>query len=64
MRQDIRIEDIAEALTGHLAYHRSLEKKLEKMTRERDYWREKAEPGWDKRERLAALDGEIRLMRQ
>ncbi len=37
---------------------------LKELKRERDDWRELAEPGWRQRELESALDGEIRLQRE
>lgn len=54
----------ADMVAGELAYRESLEKQVEELKRERDMWREAAEPGWGRREMESALDGEIRLLRE
>lgn len=54
----------ADLIADELERRDSMEKQIEKLKQERDYWRELAEPGWKERERQAALDGEIRLLRE
>lgn len=51
-------------IAAELSYRDSLEKQVKDLKRERDMWREAAEPGWTERERRAALAGEIRLLRE
>lgn len=55
---------LVDALVQHREYVKDLEQRYKRLERERDNWREMAEPGWNERERRAALDGEIRLLRE
>lgn len=61
---NLTIDDIAAALNDHIAYTRGLEKKLKETERLRDVYRDSADPGWRQRDLEAALDGEIRLLRE
>ncbi len=54
----------ADMIAGELEYRQSLEKQVRDLKRERDMWREAAEPGWRERDIRAAIDGEIRLLRE
>jgi len=60
----IQFEELVECLAQELRYRKGLEEQLRKLKNERDMWREAAEPGWNERELRAALDGEIRLLRE
>lgn len=60
----LTMDDIADTMTNHIAYTKGLESKLKETERRRDMYRDVAEPGWRQRELSAALDGEIRLLRE
>lgn len=61
---DVTFSDILKALEQHDRYTKGLEERIKRLEHERDGWRDAADPGWRDRERQAALDGEIRLMRE
>lgn len=61
---ELTLDDIAHAINQHIDYTKGLEQKLKRTERERDSYRDVADPEWRKREMRDALDGEIRLLRE
>lgn len=54
----------ADMVAGELSYREHLEQEVRDLKKDRDHWRERAEPGWKDRELRAAIDGEISLLRE
>lgn len=61
---ELKFEDIVECLVRELNYRKGIEKELRDLKKERDYWMERAEPELVKRQRMAELQGEIRLLNE
>lgn len=61
---ELTLDDIAHAINSHIEYTKGLEKQLKRAEHLRDVYRDSADPGWRQRELSAALDGEIRLLRE
>lgn len=61
---ELTLDDIAHAINQHIEYTKGLERRLKETERLRDVYRDSADPGWRKRDLEAALDGEIRLLRE
>lgn len=53
-----------DTLVRHRDYVKGLEERLKRTERERDSYRDQCDPDWRKREWNAALDGELRLLRE
>ena len=58
---EMQFGEFAAMIERELAYRMSLERQLKKVERERDQWREMADPGWRQRDLREALVGELRL---
>jgi len=61
---NLTFDQLVEILLDERDYKRGLEARIKRLERERDGWRDIADPGWRRREIEAALDGEIRLLRE
>lgn len=57
-------DNFVEMLVRERDLRRGLERRVRQLEKERDDWREAAQPGFKKRELDAAIDGEIRLLRE
>lgn len=55
---------LAETIHGEYEYRKRLEKTVEEQRRTIESLRNQLDPGRERREAEAALDGEIRLMRE
>lgn len=55
---------LVDTLVRQREYTKALEERIKQLERSRDSYRDVADPGWRKREMGAALDGEIRLLRE
>lgn len=55
---------LVDTLVMHRAYVKGLEERIKRVEDERDYYRDQCDPGWRKRDLEAAIDGEIRLLKE
>lgn len=60
----LTFDGLVDLLAQHRDYTKSLEKRLKEVERQRDAYRDECDPNWRRRDMEAALDGEIRLLRE